>query len=122
MELSGYLSPDGVFTECPYWCHSLEAERICKEKYGKDFGSAIASEDYLYDQGYVGFYNRSANHKFVVDGKIVLLTSKQLDFIFDNLDNANNEEQRAFIENLIACNSDYSESLVLHHYENQIMT
>ena len=121
MKLSGFLAPDGAFTECPSWSHTYEAEKICKEKFNKEFYSGIEAEDFLYEQGYVGFYARNASHRFIVNGNIILLTDKQLDFIINNIDKANNDDQRKDIEDLLRYNEDYSEHSIIQHYEKKII-
>lgn len=126
MELCGFLAPDGTFTECEYWSHTATAESIANGKYNQTFYSGIQAEDFLYEKGYVGFYARSASHRFVVgEGKekrIVLLTDEQKDFIINNLANANNNDQRVEIENILAYDSDYREDSILSRMEDKYIT
>lgn len=121
MELSGFLAPDGTFNECKSWCHTSEAEKICKDKYGKEFTFSLHAEDFLYEQGYVGFYARNANHRFLVNGKVVLLTDEQVDFIINNLSKAYNDDQKKAMEDLLSYNDAYSERSILHYYESKII-
>lgn len=126
MELCGFLAPDGTFTECECWSHTATAESIVNGKYNQNFYSGIQAEDFLYEKGYVGFYARSASHRFVVsegeERRIILLTDEQKDFIINNLVNANNDDQRAEIENILAYDSDYREDSILSRMEDKYIT
>lgn len=117
MQLSGFLSPSGNFTDSPYWCHTYTAEKICEKDFNKEFNSGIESENFLYDNGYVGFYTSGANFRFVVNGKIILLSNKQIDFLLLNLNNANNQEQKRDIEKILKYNEKYKEHFILQHYD-----
>ena len=131
ISLSGFLAPDGTFTECESWEHTDTAKIICEEKYNKEFLSGIKAEDFLYDQGYCGFYARGASHRFLVNvnenekakdakkKRVCLLTDEQHDFIISNLANANNDDQKAEIEEMLEWDSEYREESALKYYEDK---
>lgn len=120
MELCGFLAPDGTFTECPSFAHMSTAQDITEKVYNREFYFGLQAEDFLYEQGYVGFYARSANHNWIVNDKICLLTDAQIDFIINNMSKAFNDEQAEAIKELLEWNDCYKEDSILHHYENKI--
>ena len=120
MKLCGFLAPDGTFSECDPYSHTWEAQRICENKHEKRFLSGIKAEDFLHEQGYVGFYSRDVSHRFIVDGNIILLTSEQVDFVIMHLNEALNADQKREIERLLEDNEAYSERSILKHYERKI--
>ena len=122
MSLCGFLAPDGIFTECDSWEHMQTAENIAKEKYNKTFQNSHEAEQYLYEVGYVGFYARAVGHTWIsrVDGRIILLTDAQKDFVISHLTRANNNDQKKSMEDLLRWNDDYQEYSILSHYESKI--
>ena len=121
MALCGFLAPDGTFTECDSWEHTSTAQEIA-EKCNQSFLNGIQAENFLFDAGYVGFYSRDASHRFIVgkgkERKILLLTDKQKDFIISNLINANNDEQKKAMQEILEHDDGYREYSILHHYGN----
>jgi len=120
MKLCGFLAPDGTFSKCDPFVHTWEARKICINKYKKEFTSGIEAEQFLFSQGYVGFYSRDVSHRFIVDGNIILLTSEQVDFVIMHLNEALNADQKREIEKLLEDNEAYSERSILKHYERNI--
>lgn len=57
--LSGYLSPDGKFTECPYYGHMDCATKLVKNDFNLDISSGVKAEEFLLRNGYIGFYART---------------------------------------------------------------
>lgn len=120
MNLCGFLAPNGTFTECPVWAHTSTAEVICQMVY-KKCDTGIEAEDFLYEQGYVGFYSRNVSHRWIVNHHICMLTDEQLDFILSNKVNALNSDQEASINELLRWNDDYKESSILGRYEKRVI-
>ena len=54
-----------------------------------------------------------------MNGKVVLLTDEQVDFIINNLSKAYNDDQKKAMEDLLSYNDAYSERSILHHYESK---
>lgn len=122
MGLCGFLAPDGTYTECSSWEHLSTSLDICKRVYEKDFRSRLDAENYLFDIGYVEFNSRGASKRYIVDGKILLLSSAQKDFLIENLSNANNDDQRKEIMEILDYDDGYREDSMLNHYEKKIVT
>ncbi len=117
MNLCGFLAPDGTFTECLVWAHTSMTEIICKMTYKKKCVTGIEAEDFLYEQGYVGFYSRSVSHRWLINHHFCMLTDEQFAFILSNKANALNSDQENSINELLQWNDDYKESSILSHYE-----
>lgn len=122
--LIGFLSPNGIFTECDSFGHMSKAETIAKSKYRKEFKNGYEAEQFLYEKGYVGFYARSVGFKFLVgtddNKKVRLLSDKQRDFIINNLSNANNMNQQKDMEDLLEFDDGYRNENILQYFENNI--
>lgn len=123
MRLIGFLAPDGTYTQCPSYAHMETARMVCKESYDKIFHSGIDAENFLLEQGYVGFYARGASkHFFEKDtGKLMLLTDEQRDFIINNLINVNNFDQKLDVEQILEYDHDYREDSILSHCEEKFL-
>lgn len=77
--LIGFLSPEGIFYECTSWEHTSKAVEIYEQLYGEHYyGSA---EDFLLRLGYLVLRARDAYRGSWYDGKFILLTDKQLEWI-----------------------------------------
>ena len=121
MGLCGFLAPNGTYTECPSWSHLSTAIDICNNIYEKDFYSGIEAEDFLFNHGFVEFNARSASKRYIVDKKILLLSDEQKDFLVKNLENANNQEQKDAIMEILDYDDGYREDSILNHYERKIV-
>ena len=123
MVLSGFLAPDGTFTECGYQEHTDTATGIVNRVFGEKINNGIRAEDFLYENSYVGFYARGASHRFSIgkgdERRVLLLTDAQKDFLINHLANANNDDQRNDMENLLRFDEDYREDSVLTRIENK---
>lgn len=120
--LIGFLDPDGVFTECEAYEHLELAKGIVQEKFQRKYISGIKSEELLFENGYIEFNSRGVSKRFIIDGKIVLLTNEQKDFIINNLKNANNSDQLKLMEKMLQQNDDLAERSILSYYEKQYDT
>ena len=119
--LSGFLAPDGIYTECEYFGHMSAAKIIVEEKYNKSLGGWDA-EKFLYEQGYVGFYARNVGHTWrsKINKRIITLTDEQRDFIIAHLEDANNDDQKRSMFEMLEWDDAYREDSILHHYEAKI--
>lgn len=120
--LIGFLAPDGTFTECDSYEHLELAKEIAEKKFQKPYLSGIKAEDLLFENGYIGFYSRNVSKRFIVNGKIILITDKQKDFIIENMCIANNDDQLKEMESMLKQNDDFAEDSVLTHYERKIVS
>lgn len=116
MTLCGFLAPDGSYTECQPWSHMSTAREICESLFKVEL-NGIDAENFLFDQGYVIFYARGVSRRAFVDGNLVLLTSEQVNFIVDNLENANNSDQRKELDALLQDHEAISEGSILSYYK-----
>lgn len=119
MTLCGFLAPDGTYTECQPWEHMPSAQEIC-EASGKTGLNGIEAEDFLFDQGYVIFYARGVSRRAFVNRNLILMTDAQVDFMIQNLGNANNADQKKEMEDLLHDHEAMSEHSVLSYYEKNI--
>lgn len=124
MILSGFLAPDGYYTECVRWSHLSTAERIAHEVYEQKAFEGLQAEEYLLDQGYVIFYMDGVQHRFQVKVcdvvKPLPLTSQQKDFMVKNLSRANNFRQRMEMENLLHYDMECQENGILSRMEERL--
>lgn len=116
--LCGFLLPDGRYFECESWEHLSTAVEICQNVYQKDFdnsrGKSLEAENYLFEIGCVAFYARSSEHRWInSDKQVLILTDMQRDFIIKHLKNANNNEQKESLLELLEWDDGYRESNLL---------
>ena len=114
--LCGYLLQDATYIECGSYEHLETAKEIAHKYYNETIKSGIKAEDFLYEKGVVGFFSRNAGHRFISEekGNILLLTKEQLDFIINNLDNANNDEQKNAIKEILDFHDGYASGYILN--------
>jgi len=122
MSLVGFLAPDGTWSECECFGHMSFAKIIAKARYDKVFDSGYDAERFLYENGYVGLYARNAGHTWLseVDKRIITLTDEQRDFIITHLEDANNDDQKKSMLEMLEWDDAYREESILHHYETGI--
>lgn len=115
MKLCGFLSPRGKFIECDSYEHLSTAKEICEKTFKVEL-TGIKAEDFLYDKNYVGFYSRNASKRWhhSETKNLMLLTSSQIEFIVNNLDNALNKDQLEEIMEVLKWNDDFKEDLALN--------
>lgn len=120
MALCGFLSPEGVMHECDAWEHLDLALSLAAGRSNRLFKNRIEAEDYLYEQGFVQFNSRGASFRFKpYEG--LHLTKEQRLFVEDNLQNANNEEQKADMEDILQWDADIKENSVLSQMEDKFL-
>ena len=56
--ISGYLSPEGIFYNAPYWSHLSTAQRIVEDNGWFSDNSRDLPEDILLKKGFVCIRNR----------------------------------------------------------------
>lgn len=119
--LCGFLSPDGLYTECENFEHLYVAEQIC-ESLGVKKDNGMAAEYYLYSIGYVEFTARAVDFRFFigeVNHPLNLLSDKQINFLIGHLEDANNEQQKNKIMMLLEENDAIKNKPVLHILDNR---
>ena len=86
------------------------------------FTNCLACEEYLYTLGWVGFYARESSFRFrvkeTVGYRTQVLTKEQIDFILENLENANNDDQKQSMLEVLRHNEAYQEILLLQQYDD----
>lgn len=115
----GFLAPDGAFKKCAPWEHTKKVKEIILRKYGLEFKSGLQAEDYLYEQGYVIFFARGANFKFNTSSGMRTLTKEQRDFLSGHLNEANNDEQRGYMEQILQYDQELREDNILLRMEEK---
>lgn len=119
--LCGFLDQNGKYTECASFDHINEAELIIEKEY-KNFIVGLDAEEYLYEKGYVIFYSRGAAHRFFslnTKGKEIPLSDPQIDFLIENLNNANNDEQHCDMMDILKLHEDLTEKSILATIEDK---
>lgn len=117
----GFLAPDGAFEKCAPWEHTKKAKEIIFRKHGLEFKNGLQAEDYLYEQGYVMFFARGANFKFNTLNGMRTLTKEQRDFLSSHLYEANNDEQRGYMEQILQYDQELREENILLRMEEKYM-
>jgi hypothetical protein len=81
----GFLSPDAVLYKCESWGHTSKAFEIYEELFGKRcYGSA---ERLLLSMGFLVLRANDAYMEYISeDGKLVLLTDNQINWIASHID------------------------------------
>ncbi len=95
--LIGFLSPKGIFTPCRTHEHMRTAAEIMKREYPNEKKShgLFDEKNLLEEKSYVSFPLKGC----VFYGDI--FTDEQRLFLEENINNANNPEQKAVIERLL---------------------
>ena len=93
----GFLSPEGVLTECVSWGHLSKAEEICKQL-GIKTRNGVEAEQYLMNKGYIvvraqdvyGLIGYKNN-----EDTLIYLTPEQKKWLEDNYSSMPPEKQKS---------------------------
>ncbi len=115
--LSGFLAPDGTYTECPSYAHMSTATELMEEYFPEDaaYRDIENEEKLINEKGYVGLYARGASFNNYDHP----LTDEQKRFLEDA--EPNNDDQKKQIERILEYDKDMHEGSILSRYENKAL-
>lgn len=93
--ISGYLSPEGVFYNAPYWSHLSTAQRIVEDNEWFSDSKRDYPEDILLKRGFIcirtrDMYKRTHNDQ----GTILDITNAQQDWLQDRWAEFNPDQRK----------------------------
>lgn len=93
--ISGYLSPQGVFYNAPYWSHLSTAQRIVEDNSWFSDNNRDLPEDILLKRGFICIRNSDMYKRIRNDqGTILDITTIQQDWLQDHWREMNQSQRR----------------------------